>query len=57
MKKELKRVKLPWAKAVCSLADVYVAPAEELDDSLQQRIRREGPAGSGDFGRKHGGRF
>ncbi len=41
MKKELIRIDTPWAHAVSSLADVYIAPAEELDDSLHKRIRLE----------------
>ena len=39
MKKALVKIDTPWARAVSSLADVYVAPAEELDDTLHKRIR------------------
>ena len=41
MKKALADTKTPWAEALCALADVYVAPPEELDDSLHKRIRLE----------------
>ena len=39
MKKALVDTKTAWAEAVCALADLYVAPPEELDDSLHKRIR------------------
>ena len=39
MKKALVKIDTPWARAVSSLADVYIAPAEELDETLHQRIR------------------
>ncbi len=41
MKKQLIQIDTPWAHAVSSLADVYIAPAEELDDTLHKRIRLE----------------
>lgn len=41
MKKALVKIETPWARAVSSLADVYIAPAEELDDTLHKRIRLE----------------
>ncbi len=46
MNKALRRWSGPWAQAVSSLADVYVAPPEELDDSLAKRIRLEVLAGA-----------
>ncbi len=41
MKKVLDETNTPFAQALCALADVYVAPAEERDDSLHNRIRLE----------------
>ena len=41
MKKVLDEVNNAWAEALCALAEVYVAPPEELDDSLHKRIRLE----------------
>ncbi len=41
MKKVLGETKTPFAQALCALADVYIAPVEERDDSLHNRIRLE----------------
>jgi len=46
MNKVLRRVETPWARAISSLADIYVAPPEEVDDSLKKRIRLEVLAGA-----------
>ncbi len=41
MKKVLEGTKTAWAQALCALTKVYVAPPEEVDDSLHKRIRLE----------------
>lgn len=41
MTRELKNVNTPWAAAVASMSELFVAPPSLIDDSLEGRIQRE----------------